>query len=954
MKRIYRLIFFSLFCLTAITHNTYSIGTYDNFHESWYFSSFVVGNLGGGGSVQATIDNDILTISFNASFIESEVQTGPIQFINSQPALPDMHLGYILQGVVNTQANYRVHIENGYLSIEHTGSSPAPVITRFNVVFDVDLAKLNCAAQIPNSQISMTNVSCASAQLNAAGSPSSGTEWYWVSRNNLRSKENKGTTFKIYSNGDYFLRSYDVSAACWSTESLTFSATLQNNTTNLPTAETGSMNYVERQGSLIKETSEDSFNDYCVNLRNSNITYFDGLGREVQEVIRGGSPLRRDLVTATDYDANGRVAKRYLSYSHFSNDGKYKANYVDAQREFYLTAGNHANDPYPFAETVYEASPLNRVLTQGAAGREWQPYISDLSLEGLNVYFDWDELLVNPEYGGGGVRVTVLGGVLTVNFDAGFVYRSLKIGQIGFLHGDMPDMSLGSLEKETYYAYIKDGYLCIGVGMGAEPIDGLRVKFTKDLSGYGTISANPHTVKFAYHVNELSDEVKIWKVGLHSELPETPGNYLAGSLTKNISIDEAGNQTQEYTDKRGHIILKRAQVHSADSTVELWADTYYIYDDMGNLRFVLPPEASKKLNSGAALDDDFLADYAFTYRYDARNRAAGKRVPGAGWVYMVYDVRDRAVLTQDGNQRDPNSTIGREWRFTKYDQLNRPILTGIYTHSNAIGQKDMQDFVNGRVGDEDAYFETTGTAKHGYTDLAFPRGVAADDYLTVTYYDGYGFKTLSDFGASYNYDKNQLGSYTTSQGTHTFPDIEFDKVKGMITGTKTKVLDDNNTWLSSVTYYDERYRVIQTVTENYSGGIDRFSTLYNFPGWIVATCNMYSKGDNYIGIKKRYTYDHSGRLINGFHEIIKNGTPQGEIFLAANRYNALGQLIEKNLHLEDNMPHQSIDYRYNIRGWLQTINNSRLTTQEDGNAKPDLFGMELIYNNPLNGVQNEL
>ncbi len=39
---------------------------------------------------------------------------------------------------------------------------------------------------------------------------------------------------------------------------------------------------------------------------------------------------------------------------------------------------------------------------------------------------------------------------------------------------------------------------------------------------------------------------------------------------------------------------------------------------------------------------------------------------------MVYDKADRLVLTQDANLRSQG-----KWMFTKYDQLSRPIYTGI-------------------------------------------------------------------------------------------------------------------------------------------------------------------------------------------------------------------------------------------------------------------------------------
>src|SRR5690606_16869660 len=76
-----------------------------------------------------------------------------------------------------------------------------------------------------------------------------------------------------------------------------------------------------------------------------------------------------------------------------------------------------------------------------------------------------------------------------------------------------------------------------------------------------------------------------------------------------------------------------------------------------------------------------LDDFAFRYKYDARKRMTRKKVPGADWVYMVYDDRDRLVMSQDGNQRAANP---REWTFTKYDALNRPVLTGIYKDTEGL------------------------------------------------------------------------------------------------------------------------------------------------------------------------------------------------------------------------------------------------------------------------------
>lgn len=47
-------------------------------------------------------------------------------------------------------------------------------------------------------------------------------------------------------------------------------------------------------------------------------------------------------------------------------------------------------------------------------------------------------------------------------------------------------------------------------------------------------------------------------------------------------------------------------------------------------------------------------------------------MPWAEAVYLVYDARDRLVMTQDRNLRANN-----KWLVTQYDALNRPEKTGL-------------------------------------------------------------------------------------------------------------------------------------------------------------------------------------------------------------------------------------------------------------------------------------
>ena len=109
-----------------------------------------------------------------------------------------------------------------------------------------------------------------------------------------------------------------------------------------------------------------------------------------------------------------------------------------------------------------------------------------------------------------------------------------------------------------------------------------------------------------------------------------------------------------------------------------------------------------------------------------------KKLPGADSVLMVYDLRDRLAATQDGVQRAKSP---KEWMFTKYDELDRPILTGTIQSANTRVQ--MQSAVNSYTGTNLYETRATSSTHHYYTENCFPNSSFTKTYLTVTYYDDY-------------------------------------------------------------------------------------------------------------------------------------------------------------------------------------------------------------------------
>jgi RHS repeat-associated protein len=457
-----------------------------------------------------------------------------------------------------------------------------------------------------------------------------------------------------------------------------------------------------------------------------------------------------------------------------------------------------------------------------------------------------------------------------------------------------------------------------------------------------TVVASDHSVKLAYGTNISTDNVRMWTISGSTLTSAT--TYPVNTLYKTTTWDENNNstsninRTEEFKDKLGKVVLKRSYNGS-----EILS-TYYVYDNFELLRFVLPPKSMED----NAITGSELNDLCYQYTYDSRKRMTIKKLPGADGVYLVYDIRDRLVATQDGAQRVKSPD---EWTFTKYDVLNRPIMTGIYKVADNTTQATVQATVSGIS----VYSENRLTTGYGYTNNSFPKltgttpvSITEADILSLTYYDNYTYTGISGFSSISYLSSCDIDTYTDNDGT---ANGYFDKVKGLVTGTKIKVLDGNEytasaKWLCSSNYYDDHYRVIQnrhTLFDGSTGGVETLATLYDFTGKVKQTKQVQIFNGVTTTVEKFYTYDHAGRLSQTEQHI--GGDTNGRVSVAENTYNEIGQLIDKKLHKAGTNNYlQSVDYTYNIRGWLTSINNpDNLSALQTGDLNIDLFGEKLFY-----------
>lgn len=247
----------------------------------------------------------------------------------------------------------------------------------------------------------------------------------------------------------------------------------------------------------------------------------------------------------------------------------------------------------------------------------------------------------------------------------------------------------------------------------------------------------------------------------------------------------------------------------------------------------------------------FVADnWAFQYKYDSRKRMTHKRLPGAEWTYMVYDDRDRIVMTQDGEQRK-----NRQWTFTRYDALNRPIMTGLYTHTSDIDQYAMSSLISKTVFSES--FDGT-SAFFGYTSAVMPANVFGGVFepLTITYYDSYKFLNGD---AYFLYRSSEIAGQYVFQSNLSSP-----LVKGLVTGTWIRILGSDRQWLRSVNYYDDEGRVVQVISDNHKRGQDVSTTKYDFTGRILSSKT--------VSTDHRITWDRLAQNIVRQEELLKSST----------------------------------------------------------------------------------
>lgn len=471
---------------------------------------------------------------------------------------------------------------------------------------------------------------------------------------------------------------------------------------------------------------------------------------------------------------------------------------------------------------------------------------------------------------------------------------------------------------------------------------------------------NNHEVKYKYQANTTNEVYKFSISSASGDLPQLTyeGFYPTSQLYKTNTYDEnntlSGTRGSivEFKDKLGRVVLKRHYSttlggRTTDTNPPLPLDTYYVYDDFGNLAVVLPPKLSEQIIVGTNLAGNYqtqLDGLGYQYAYDHRNRLIRKKLPGKQLELISYDPLDRPIGM--GPVLSPFGDGALGTIRTKYDAYGRIAYTmWVNGWFGEITRQAIENIPTPDYSESQTATTTINGVTFGYTNNIAP--TSGYHVLTVNYYDNYGWTGAPANIPSTVGDGNSTVYYKQTSN----------QPKGLPTGSWVRILETENDVNAKISYtlYDNKARAVRVRTDYPQGGYTQVDTKYNFIGSPEYSVTKHRKQTGALihTVRDNYTYDAQERLETHGHKV--NSEP--ERLLSKNTYNALGQLIVKKTGGTDvtaGTYFQKVDYKYNVRGWLTEINNINSLS----GTPIDLFAFKINYNstidNDVNGQVNKL
>ncbi|MFZ1081160.1 MAG: RHS repeat-associated core domain-containing protein [Candidatus Kryptoniota bacterium] len=437
--------------------------------------------------------------------------------------------------------------------------------------------------------------------------------------------------------------------------------------------------------------------------------------------------------------------------------------------------------------------------------------------------------------------------------------------------------------------------------------------------------------------------------------------FANNTLYKTSITDENGTKRLEFRDIFGNL------VQTVTDSANLILTTKLSYDVLGNLTQSIPPDGSS---------------YNTTYIYNKMNQLTQKASPDAGTVQYLYDNNGNLRLTKDANHTSASENsvnLGGNGGSTSGSfYLAMPGLVALSvapTGGSGTGLLSIKPHGSSAV-----LTSITSTTSQVNSSVHLPIG--SYDYTLTCNGATYAYSITCSTGYEFIYKKYDAinreieeGEYLSNSVTGDFTQanannpgfptssvlvwkkIFYDSastnplaagqrnVKGRISYTES--------WqpigLAQRTFYsyDPMGRIEWMVINVPNTSAKQLTYSYDIQGNITEK-GYVDEGSSSADFYTSYTYDPAGRLLTV--STSPNQNMSGATQEATYQYFASGK--PERLQLANA---QGVDYRYNERDWLMSINNQNLDATDDpghdgssgsGVRYVDRFGEGIGYNLP--------
>ncbi len=595
-----------------------------------------------------------------------------------------------------------------------------------------------------------------------------------------------------------------------------------------------------------------------------NITYYDGLGRPMQQTGINASPNSKDIITHIGYDGYGRQARHYLPYrDNLGVTGSYRE--VDVNQHINTYYKNKYADDFPgitdmnqinaYSESIFEPSPLNRVREQGAPGKAWKA--DPNSDTDHTIKFDWGTNVANE----------------VVYFKVHFA--------------DATNTEAPSLEKVEFY----------------NPGE-LQVSITKDENWQpGQTHPNDHTtreykdklgrvvLKRTYNEGEEHDTYYVYD-GYGNLTYVLPPKV---TTTDGVSDTELSELCYQYRyDYRNRLIEKKIPGKG-------WE--YIVYNTLDQPVFTQDAN-QRKVNSGKAKDE-----WLFT-KYDAFGRVAytGIIQNDSSRAAIQGSANNTTVYRQYETKQGTANTIAGTTIFYSNDAVPR-VITEIYTINyyddyTFLGTSPVPQLANPGM----AYGESISNKTTSLATGSKVKVLGTDQWITtVMYYDKKArpicTATVNDYLGTSDITETKLdflGKVLETTTKHnkigqeeivTVDKFTYDHMGRLLTQTQ-KINNQAEEMIVDNTY-DE---LGQLQSKTVGGGLQDINYTYNIRGWLRGINDVGTLGDDLFAFGLNY----NNPTENLGSEALYNGNISETVWKTANdnikraygyRYDALNRLV---------------------------------------------------------------